>query len=66
MPPTFGLPYSPECVEGEFSELRLFTILGSSPGKFQRSPIWGTETGESHALGELDEGNSPRQVRLTC
>jgi hypothetical protein len=22
--------YSPECVEGEFSELRLITILGSS------------------------------------
>jgi hypothetical protein len=50
MPPTFGLPYSPECVEGEFSELRLFTILGSSPGKFQRPPIWGTETGESPRL----------------
>jgi hypothetical protein len=24
-------PYSPECVEEEFCELRLFVVLGSSP-----------------------------------
>jgi hypothetical protein len=26
-------PYSPECVEGEFSEVRTFTIPGSSANK---------------------------------
>jgi hypothetical protein len=35
------LPYSPECVEVEFCELRVDGVLGSWSRKFQISLIWG-------------------------
>ena len=55
-------PTSQKLVEEEFSEVRLpsYGVLGSSPGKFQGPPIWGTESVDPHALGELHEGNRPR------
>ena len=30
----FFLPYSPECVEGLFSEVRVYGVLGSSSANF--------------------------------
>jgi hypothetical protein len=39
--PETRIPYSPECVEGEFCELRLAAILGSLPTRCGIGPgIW--------------------------
>src|SRR5215217_1246348 len=48
-----------------FTQVRGREILRSSSGMFQRPPIWGTEPVNPQTLGELDEGDLPRRVRLT-
>jgi hypothetical protein len=54
-PPT--CPYSPECVEGEFCELRLVRMLRSSPYStmfgFPRLRALVAEHGEERTLGNL-------------
>jgi hypothetical protein len=57
-PQSSALPQFTECMDEALCEVR------QEVSRFKDHPFWGTEPVDSHALGELDEGNRPRQILL--